>query len=825
MQEIRRSFLWLGLAWAAAVALLLIADVVVARAQSESRSGTVEEIVVTAEKREESLQETALSVTAIDGAFLNQTNFQNVNDIREYVPNLNMHSNTGGNTGTTVSIRGAITGDPIITFEPAVGIYMDGLYISKTKGSLFDAPDLERIEVLRGPQGTLYGRNTIGGAINLIPNKPGEDPYAEVTLGVGNFDSFKAIAVLDSGLYEIGPNAELGRLGLRGSIAYRTRDGYFDNIPAEGVGLGDLGSTSFDDMDRFASRLITRWEVTDQLTLDYTFEYFRSRENTTAFQLSGVRPNIPGPNGETTSAVGLLSPVFGTLRGATPEQFIRTTRVNGIGNNRILTFAGVGIEGYDGRESVALGNPLDVRLHNITATYDFGDLGPLQDLTLKSISGWRNLDLQENQDLDGSPLHIADFQLQADQDQFSQELNLIGGALDGMFDYVLGFYYFEEDGSENNPQVVLGDINFATTAFESFNGFDNTSIAPYGQITLRPPVLDERLALTAGLRYTYEKKRASRVYQCLTPDTLDPCLGFTGSASESFQELSPMANVAFDITDEFLGYFRFAQGFKSGGFNGRAPLRDREQAEELGLVNPDGSIVDDLPLFEDPFPEERMTSYELGFKSEWLENRLQVNAAGFYQTIGNKQVSDFVAGTAIGAVTFVRTGDQEFWGSEIEAVAVPTPGLNLRLAYALLLANYTELNVTGEGKTADNASVPNAPEHTVSFGFAYTPEPFQYGVLTIAANAYWQDNEDFLLFANDFIAQGDYWLLNGRIQVAELPAPSGTFELALWGRNLLDQKYRIFGIDFNTLGYAGNTYGAPRTFGADLTWRWGADLS
>ncbi len=146
MAEIRKSFMWLALAWGAAVALL-IADALVTRAESDKRGAGIEEIVVTAQKREESRQDAPLSVSALTGEQLDQIGFANVNDIRTYVPNLNIHTNAGG---TTVSIRGAITGDPVITFEPAGGLYVDGLYISKSVGSLFDAPDIERIEVLRG---------------------------------------------------------------------------------------------------------------------------------------------------------------------------------------------------------------------------------------------------------------------------------------------------------------------------------------------------------------------------------------------------------------------------------------------------------------------------------------------------------------------------------------------------------------------------------------------------------------------------------------------------------------------------------------------------
>lgn len=828
MQEIRRSFLWLALAWGAAVALL-VADAVIARAQSESRSTAIEEIVVTAQRREELLQRAPLSVTALSGDFLNETNFQNIDDIEQFVPNLHMHTNVGGNTGTTVNIRGAITGDPIITFEPSVGLYVDNLYISKTVGSLFDAPDLERIEVLRGPQGTLYGRNTIGGAINLIRVKPQEDPFASVRLGAGNFDSFNTTVILDSGMYDIGPTENLGRFGMRGNLQYRVRDPFYDNRPINGFGINedgtsDLGSSGFDELDRVTGRVSARWQLPDRLTVDYAFDWFRSREVTTAFQLSGIRDNIPG-GPRPTSTVDFLSSI-GLLPDA--RQFIRTSRANEIGNNRVRRFASF-LPDRPGPENIALANPLDVRSHLITAELEIGSPGPFEDLKLISISGWRSVNQQENQDLDGTPLHITDFGLTIDQKQFSEELQLQGKGFDGIADFVFGLYYFEEGGGEDNPQIIFADQPIARTAFDSQNRFDNWSLAPFTQITIRPPILDERLALTGGIRYTYEKKDAFRHFQCLTPQTLgDQCLGFEGSADTSFETWTPMGNVAFDFTDDVMGYFLFSQGVKSGGFNGRAPLFDRHDALDRGFTNPDGSVREDLPFFVEPFTKERMTSYEVGFKTQWFEDRLQVNTAGFRNKIDNNQVSNFVADPQIGAVTYVLTSDLLIWGAEVEAVVIPVAGLHLRTAYSLLRPEYTRLNLPqADGSIADlrrEGAFANSPEHTISLGAAYTAPETRAGLFTVAVNAYWQDHEDYLLFNNDFINQGDYWLLGGRMQLAEIPGPYGSFDLVVWGRNLLDQSYRTFGIDFNTLGFAGNIYGQPRTFGFDVIWRWGGTI-
>lgn len=790
MQEIRRSFLWLALAWGAALALLIV-DAVMARAQTEPEARrSVEEIVVTAQKREESLQEAPLSVSALTGDQLEQIGFYDVNDVRTFVPNLNVHANAGGNTGTTVSIRGAITGDPIITFEPAVGIYVDGVYISKSVGSLFDAPDLERVEVLRGPQGTLYGRNTLGGAINLIPRKPQDDPEALVRLGGGNFDSFNAATTLDSGKYDIGDGEALGRLGVRGTAQYRLRDGMFDNQPINGVGAGDLGSSDFDDLNRITARIITRWEIRDNLTLDYSYDHFKANEEPTAFQLTGVR--------EGTTADAL----FANLR-----DFVEPQRVNAIGNNRIMQSGDLG----SGLGSLDLRNELLARMHNITGTADFESVPILGDIEIKSISGWRDIDLTELQDLDGTPIHITDFQLYVDQEQFSQELQMVGDTWEDRIEYAVGFFYFEERGGEDNPQIFFGQLNL-TPSRNSINRFSNNSWAPYGQMTVRPPILDERLSLTAGLRYTWEKKRASRIAGT-TNAPVD-----LGRAEEEFDNFSPMASIAFDIIEDVLGYYRFAQGFKSGGFNGRAVC----VSEATGGVSQDAVCPDpDLVPFDQPFKEEIMTSHEVGFKTEWWENRIQLNATGFFQDIEDKQVSDFRADPRFGAVTFVNNADQEVWGAELEGVAVPIDNLTLRLAYALLRPEYTRFIRDGVD-VSDVAAFVNSPEHTVNIAGSYSI-PTDYGVITIAADGYWQDDEDYLLFDNEFIHGHDYFLANGRLQLGEIPVFAGHLELGLWGRNLFDRGYRTFGIDFgNLVGVAGNTFGDRRTFGLDVTWRWSA---
>ncbi|MFN8544247.1 MAG: TonB-dependent receptor [Candidatus Binatia bacterium] len=768
-----RSVVWGVLA--GVVAVLLLGDAAGGEeAPAPKQVMEIEKITVTAEKREEDIQETPISMQAFTAETIEEKGISTIEDLGQYTPNVHMHPNAGGSTGMTVNMRGAITSDPIITLEPAVGIYMNGVYVAKSVGSLFDMTDVERIEVLRGPQGTLYGRNTVGGAISLIPKRPEDRVFIGTSLDIGDYDYFQTATTVNVPLLGdhggFGKSDQLGKLATRATISYRTRDDFFTNR--------GTGSDGFDDLNRAAANVGLLWEPRDDLSFDYNYDYHYSREQQSAFQLSGVRPSGP---------TVFLAP------------YVLADRAHAMSNNAALAPDGTTHD---------LANDLEVRGHAFTSTYDAGELGPFGKVKIKSITGYRSLSQFEVQDLDGTPIPVANTSLHAQHQGISEELQWLGTAGDGRIEYVMGFFFYDEKGGERNPQVFFGGTPFVSSLI-STNAFSNKSYAPFGQATWTPPILSDKLSVTAGLRYTYEDKSADRDYQCLVGQG-QPCslLSFKASGSKSFDAVTPMGNIAYQWTDDVMSYARISRGFKSGGFNGRAST---------------------AATFLDPFQPETLTSYELGIKSQWLDNRLQLNVAGFYSDYQDLQVTVFRADPILGAVTTLENAAAAtIYGTEVEAVAQPVKGLQLRVGYGYLHPEYDEFceshdPVTGRctADVANQRSFVLSPKHTVTTGIGYTAPPTPCGVVSAALDAYWQDDVVFAAKDNNLDGQSAYAVLNGRLQLSEIPVPEGSLSVALWARNLTDTKYRTFGIDFGALGYAGNTYGNPRLLGVNVTYKWG----
>jgi len=799
-----------------AAALALAAPAGFAQAEEAEaepeRPLVVDNIVITAEKREESLQQTPLAVTAFTPSAIEELDIKNVLNLGEFTPNLNIHTNAGGNTGLTIGIRGAITTDPILSLEPTVGIYMNGVYVGKSVGALFDMPDLNHIEVLRGPQGTLYGRNTVGGAVTLQTTKPSGELGLAQQVRFGNFYHVRSTTTLELPL--IGGNGldvpdALGTLSTRGTFVYETRDGFYNNSGGEDDRLDAItglsvnpGSDRLDDLDRKSWLVAANWEFPWHVNLDYVYDGHRARELPSAFQATFVYPG---------SAVD--SPPFDV------NPFASGSRLWDVPNNAPM-------DAFQNERP--LNSNLDVSGHAINLEGDLPTLRFLGDVTLKAIVGIRSLENQDAVDLDGSPYHIQDFGLDIEHDQVSVELQWVGET--DQWDYVIGFYYYDEDGSALNNQGAFGQLganlapgvwaSFGANSVVSYFELDNYTLAPFGQATWTLPWLQERFKITGGLRYSYESRKMFRDYDCVmstdgpagpvfpgpTPTTLCPLPGddlssFTDSGSDTFDDWSPMANLSVQATEDIMAYFRAARGFKSGGFNGRANTE---------------------ALFRSPYESEKLWSYELGLRTTWLDQRLLVNASGFFSDYEDMQVTIFTPTSGLPLTDVVNAGQAQIGGLEIETVAVPIEGLSIRFAYAYLHPEYDELiNPSLGGDISDIANFVLAPKHSVSTGIGYVLPPFRFGTLSGRLDIYWQDMVHFatVTFDGGENAQDSYATLSARVELAEIPL--GRYlqgAVAIWGKNLMDEEYRTFGIDFGPdLGISGNTYGHPRTYGMDLT--------
>jgi len=447
----------------------------------------VEEITVTAQKREESVQETPISIIAITGQALAEKQVANVVDLNQVVPNMHVTSYTGSNSTITISIRGVSQADNQVALQPSVGLYLDGAYLAHIVGSNLDLDDLERVEVLRGPQGTLWGRNTSAGAANFITRKPTDERSLTLSTEVGNYNFFKERLTLNMPL--VGKNGifhsdAIGTISVRQNVVYRHRDGFYTNTGS--------GSNSYDNLNRISTMSQVRWQPNEAFTLDYLGEYHRYRNNSTLSQVVYVYPGGPtsAPPFDLTSSV-------------------RGDRVDSYATGS-LCIPDIDYGVQCGKPQVDHGNH---RMHILTGTWDVGQMGALGNVTVKSISEFRDWFVQQDQDMDGSPMHVIDILLHDHYQTWSQELQWIGTG--PRLRYVVGAYYYGER-SRSKSEVGVFNNSFG---FPSINRYKTQSYAGYGQATWTPPILDDKLSLTAGLRFTQEQVHFNREFHGLNAIT------------------------------------------------------------------------------------------------------------------------------------------------------------------------------------------------------------------------------------------------------------------------------------------------------------------
>jgi len=775
----------------------------------------VQEVTVTAQRREESLQETPISVTAISTESLQNKQVRDVVDIGETVPALRIVSATNSTSSTTVTMRGLAQGNPDPSYSPKVGLYVDGVYLTKIVGSNLDLEDLERVEVLRGPQGTLYGRNTIGGAVNFITKKPDENRSITLKADVGNFETFNGRMTVNVPL--IGKNGfyqsdAIGMLSLRETAGYKTHDGYWRNAIPNGAPSTPKpgGSGDYSNLNRVYNWTALRWQPRKNITVDYEFEYHRYRDNSIAFPLTYVYPgsimdktynyHVPG----TPIVIPIPNPVFpGGLNG-----YVAHNRPDAVANNAILM--------HDGQLHKARDDGYQ-RLHILTGTWDIGDVGPFGDVQLKSISSYRSFFFQSDDDLDGTPQHITDFSQVIDVQNWSQELQWLGTA--PRLHYVVGAYYSGEYDMINQQQSFIN--NASNLPYRNFNKIK--SYAGYGQASYTPPILSDKLTLTAGLRFTQEQVHLDHLTGKLVyPSATEP--GFKGSGGKAFGGLhgtgtpgvSPMGDISFQWTDDLMTYARASRGYTSGGFN------------------PTGSS----PEFFLPFRPETLWAFEAGIKSQWFDNRLRLNADGYFSYYKDLQVSIFHSSPAGGVLSIPSNAERaEIWGAEFEGTAIPFRGMEATAGYSFISPKYTKWTdlivdpvtgkILGSESVADKRSFPYTPHHQINAGLTYTAPPTTTGTFVAHLDFYWQDLVTFIPNNLTPGAQADegwaYALVNGRLAYNGIPLQKGTMDIAVYGRNLFDRKYRTYGIDFGEgLGFAGNSYGDPRTFGLSLAYHFTA---
>lgn len=476
--------------------------------------GGLEEVVVTAQKKEENLQDTPIAITAITESTIDDLDLANVVDLAGMAPNVHIINTPSNNTAATIAMRGGVTINPAITWEPTVGMYLDGVYLGKGQGSIFDVVDLERVEILRGPQGTLYGRNTLGGAINLISKKPsGAGTSSKFT--IGNYGLKQAQLIGD---YSLGENVYTklvlnkkkrgGYVNVEGS-PYQAAQGVVPNTVTNHLELDSVDSKGM----KFS--VLFEGDVSSlNLTIDRT-----EQNNVPPFaQLTNTIPNW-----STAFGVG-ASPLTGGLK-LWPIELFSNEKRQSVAHIDATTLETSTVSGQ-----------------SLTYTHDLA-LGQL-----KAIWSKRKVDWDDILDLDGGPFPIARTERHTKYDSETFELQLSGST--DSIEYVVGYYSLKDNAFTYNPQSFFG----GQQAFGQNYSGNGDSTAIFGQFTW---AIAEDWDLTVGGRSTEEDKTGFKQFVGV----------ISASGKGSFDDTTSTFVISHDYSENTNLYFKVAEGFKAGGFN------------------------------------------------------------------------------------------------------------------------------------------------------------------------------------------------------------------------------------------------------------------
>ena len=717
----------------------LIADDNVDPQASANPSATLEKVTVTAQKREESVQEVPAPVSVLSGDKIRQASLNSANEITRYIPNASAGT-VDGHGRPRWWIRGLGTGDQGANTVSPVGIYMDDVYISNISATGFPLFDLDRVEVLRGPQGTLWGKNTTGGAINFISKKPSfkEDGYFKVD--VGNYANRAVEGAYGDTLIE-------DKLAARVSIRHQGNDGYNENKAKD----NDQGALEDD-----AIRLQLLAVLSDDLEANLNVHSRRYHDTGSS---SSVNYGI-GPNG----------------------------------NNQF----GYHVDPKQGSVYYNAKNRANIKQDgaNLNLNWQLGDL------QLTSISAIEAFNREGVSDSDNTPLELQRGYAYVDSRQLSQEFRLTSPRTDRL-NWVAGFHYFHEDLDAKTASAALD--NTYVSRYYNRVAYDQTSesYALFGSLTYN---FTEAFSLTGGLRWTRERKsidlnRVANIGQAgfgggdwWKPGNVTTPLGVTAVQDDS----NTWSDWTYDVTPEYKlsdharVYWRYSKGFRSGGYNAGVTTQST-----VATVDP-----------------EYLTAYELGFKSEWFDGRLNANASAFYYDYSDIQLN-IVSAINNQTVSRLANGAQgEVYGAEFELEAIPVENLHVNFGLGLLHTEFTDYT-SGSNDYSGNKFV-RAPNVSAVIGADYRIALNAGGAIILGTD--WDTRSRQYFFTNDQsqgMRSGGYTLGNARVTYELAGAKS---EVTAYVHNLTDKEYRS-----HTLpgGYqsAGVMFGDPRTVGISVTSR------
>ncbi|GAB5449824.1 MAG: TonB-dependent receptor [Halioglobus sp.] len=729
----------------------------------------LEEVIVTAERREQSLQDVPISIAAFSEDTLEKMGVYDIKGLASKVPNVVVNEFTGSSTTVRLFIRGVGQNDVQVTQDPSVALYMDGVYIGSSVGTAFESADIQRVEILRGPQGTLYGRNATGGAINLITNRASNEELTfRQRLTYGDFGEFRSRSILNLPLTDAA--------AVKLAYSYSERDALVEN-PGAGEDWG------IEERDNITADI--HWDLADNVTLDYKYDRSSIEDSSRLSQVLGF---------------DFSSPAAGVIQFENPA-----LRPDG----QPVDSSADRLDKATSFDAIAIGD-VEIDAHTLNLEWTLSDA-----LTLRSITGYRDVSaFTQNSQTPVTSLFgtfsVTDGQPDTRFEQLSQEFQLLGSS--ETLNWVAGLYYYEDESSEDNLGSSNGSEALPEGVLVDFTSTENTSIALFGQATWSPASL-ESWHFTLGARYSDDNRKAFRDNNRVSfglggaPTSVPP---FRANYDRDFDEFNPSFTVEYDLNEDANVYAKLVTAYKSGGTSQRSTTEDN---------------------FLTGFEPEDLVSYELGYKGDLANGRVRFNAALFYMEYEGYQQS-VQTGRNAGERDFINIDDADIAGLEFDLTAALTDSLTGTLSYGYLDAKFGTDTVSYE-QIDDNAAsgvstvteeltenLALAPEHSITASLDYL-RPLSFGVLQANVNMQYQDEANGGVQIPTGVLN-DRTLLAATLGIADIAlGNAGTLRISLWGENLLDEEYHIGNIrqaTFDTLGFTSGlaTFGDPRTYGITL---------
>lgn len=804
---------------------------------SATGGATLEMVTVTAQKTAQDVQKVPIAITAFTADSIQSKGVTDLHGLSNFTPNVNIDASSpfsGDNSVLSASIRGIGQDDFAFNTDPGVGVYLDGIYLARTIGANVDLLDVERIEVVKGPQGTLFGRNTIGGAISIVTRDPGDKFMIQAQANIGSFNRRDVALTTDI------PISENVRTSL--TLSSVQRDGYQRVIPFPNTAnyafdtIGPDTAHNFRTSDRLggdnrqAARGKLVWDISEETSLTIVADWTHEDQPSTANTVLQTWPDTPQPKGGAIAELYTLC-----LAGVPIGQLCTQPRMTGWPPGT------AGLPPLSTMHNLMPISAATTQTGNIDTTYANGpnyakydvegvgislstEIAP--DTTLKSITGYRHITWNIGIDLDGSPDHgqILTVSDQQKQQQFSQEFQLVGTAIDQRLSYIVGLYYFYEDGFVHDwvpfdgGLLAVEDSNLNLVRTSSYAGFLHADFK-----------LTDWLGLTAGARYSIENKHfvggqqdlnglAYKASGCYPPTasgallgapaflTCQQVLGFPvpsqpfryfpeGSNGREFDEFTPTVGAQIYATDQVMLYASWSKGFKSGGWTTRLsnPITDAKAAQ---------------------FDPEKAQTTEVGLKSEWLNSTLQTNLALFYTDYTQIQLNQQVGASPV----LKNLGNANIYGAEFEGAALLGNGLSTHASVGYIDAYYYSLDPSVHPDPTNPpdyiaasdvtlaSKLPKTPMWKVNINPQYETE-LGNGMGLLIQAAYTHVSSMYNNSLNTpLLRRSTLDLLDASVRVS---FAEDRYSVQLGGTNLTNKRYVTTGQTNYAAGIVSGTYNAP----------------